>query len=57
MPKTYLHEKLNMNNDEMRSGEICMVRMNGLKVGIQVLEVQSFQNQLWRSEIDPKFLK
>jgi hypothetical protein len=30
--KTYLHGKLNMNNDEMRSGEMCMVRMNGPKV-------------------------
>jgi hypothetical protein len=32
MIKTYLHGKLNMNNDEVRSGEMCMVRMNGLKV-------------------------
>jgi hypothetical protein len=30
--KTYLHGKLNMNNDEMRSGEMCMVWMNGPKI-------------------------
>jgi hypothetical protein len=32
MIKTYLHGKLNMNNDETRSGEMCMVWMNGPKV-------------------------
>jgi hypothetical protein len=30
--QTYLHGKLNMNNDETRSGEMYMVQMNGPKV-------------------------
>jgi hypothetical protein len=30
--KTYLHGKINMNNDKTRSGEMCMVWMNGPKV-------------------------
>jgi hypothetical protein len=32
MLTTDLHGKLNMNNDEMRSGEMRMVRMNGPKI-------------------------
>jgi hypothetical protein len=32
MIKTYLHGKINMKNDEMRSGKMCVVRMNGPKV-------------------------
>jgi hypothetical protein len=32
MIKTYLHGKMNMNNDKTRSGEMCMVGMNGPKV-------------------------
>jgi hypothetical protein len=32
MIKTYLYGKMNMNNDKMRSGGMCVVRMNGLKV-------------------------
>jgi hypothetical protein len=32
MLKTYLRGKMNMNNDKMRSGEMCMVHMNGPKV-------------------------
>jgi hypothetical protein len=30
--KTYLHGKMNMNNDKIRSEEMCVVRMNGPKV-------------------------
>ena len=32
MIKTYLHGQMNMNNDEMRSGKMCVVRINGPKV-------------------------
>jgi hypothetical protein len=30
--KTYLHGKRNINNDETRSGKMCVVWMNGPKV-------------------------
>jgi hypothetical protein len=30
--KTYLHGQMNMNNDEMRLGKMCIVWINGLKI-------------------------